>query len=245
MHWPNHQMRSVLTRDALGEVVGRGLAAMMHGASEFPFSINNKQKGEARPSLCSQGGLNVPFARAFNAIRESARSDCQKCSAMHVCPAGGDRWQPPRVEAKGGANESNGLVPESIGDKRVLVIGCGSVGSSTPVRARAVRRTSFWTLRPRCGRMGQMTYRSADVGRPKVEALQDGLLNVFPAGYQDGGIDCSGLDDSTANWDLIVCAVDDPAGWSCESLRHAGRMSPLWDSIAGRKAARSLRLTLQ
>lgn len=113
-----------------------------------------------------------------------------------------------------------GLVPPEIMSRRVLIAGCGSVGSfvaSELVRS-GVRKLIL--VDPDIVEWANITrtvYGHADVGRPKVEALSSHLLQIFPdleietkqCTLQDLGEDLRKLLSDT---DIVVGAVDDPKG---------------------------------
>lgn len=111
-----------------------------------------------------------------------------------------------------------GLVPTAVESRRVLVVGCGSVGSfmAGELARSGVRR--FVLVDPDTVEWANLTrtvYGHADVGRPKVEALRDHLRAIFPdtevetraERLQDLDTDLRGL---MAGVDLVIGAVDDP-----------------------------------
>ncbi len=111
-----------------------------------------------------------------------------------------------------------GLVPPAIESRRVLVAGCGSVGSfmAGELARSGVRR--FILVDPDVVEWANLTrtvYGHADVGRRKVDALGDHLRGVFPdieveghpTTLQDLG---DGLGALMRGADLVIAAVDDP-----------------------------------
>lgn len=111
-----------------------------------------------------------------------------------------------------------GLVPPAMETRRVMIVGCGSVGSfmAGELARSGVRR--FVLVDPDTVEWANLTrtvYGHADVGRPKVEALRDHLHAIFPdtevelhgVRLQDLG---DGFRDLLAGVDLVVGAVDDP-----------------------------------
>lgn len=111
-----------------------------------------------------------------------------------------------------------GLVPSAVESRRVLVVGCGSVGSFMAVELARSGVRRFVLIDPDIVEWPNLTrtvYGYADVGRPKVEALRDRLHAVFPdieveihaVRLQSLGL---GLRDLLAGVDLVIGAVDDP-----------------------------------
>lgn len=111
-----------------------------------------------------------------------------------------------------------GLVPAAVETRRVLVVGCGSVGSfmADELARSGVRR--FVLIDPDTVEWANLTrtvYGHSDVGRLKVDALSDHLRAVFPdieietraERLQTLGL---GLRDLLADVDLVIGAVDDP-----------------------------------
>lgn len=111
-----------------------------------------------------------------------------------------------------------GLVPPAMESRRVMIIGCGSVGSfmAGELARSGVRR--FVLVDPDVVEWANLTrtvYGHADVGRLKVEALSDHLRGIFPDievemrsdRLQDLGM---GFRDLLADADLVIGAVDDP-----------------------------------
>jgi hypothetical protein len=113
-----------------------------------------------------------------------------------------------------------GLVPPQVDECRVLIAGCGSVGSfvASELARSGVRR--FTLIDPDTVEWANLTrtvYGHRDVGRPKTEALTDHLRGIFEdievepqrATLQDLG---AGLRTAVAGADLVIGAVDDPGG---------------------------------
>ncbi len=118
-----------------------------------------------------------------------------------------------------------GLVPDQVEAKHVLVVGCGSVGSfiaSELVRS-GVRRISLvdpdnveWP------NLTRTVYAHSDIGRLKVDALRDHILSIFqdidvrcfPKAIQDEGQFAWRLSNdlllAMKDADLVVSAVDQP-----------------------------------
>ncbi len=111
-----------------------------------------------------------------------------------------------------------GLVPEGLSQQKVLLVGCGSVGSfmATELVRSGLRHITL--LDPDTVEWPNLTrtvYGHADVGRPKVQALSDHLQGIFPdvqallhpVALHDLGV---GLMDLLASTDLVISAMDDP-----------------------------------
>jgi hypothetical protein len=113
-----------------------------------------------------------------------------------------------------------GLVPPQVDESRVLIAGCGSVGSfvASELARSGVRR--FTLVDPDTVEWANLTrtvYGHRDIGRPKTEALTDHLRGIFDdieveshrSTLQDLG---EGLRTVVAGADLLIGAVDDPGG---------------------------------
>lgn len=113
-----------------------------------------------------------------------------------------------------------GVVPPKVDDSRVVVAGCGSVGSfiADELTRHGVRR--FTLIDPDFVEWANLTrtvYGHGDIGRAKTDALADHLRSIFPdIDIQTHGQTVQGLGDglrtAIASADLVVAAVDDPAG---------------------------------
>lgn len=112
-----------------------------------------------------------------------------------------------------------GLVPAAVEARRVLVAGCGSVGSFMAGELARVGVRRFTLVDPDVVEWANLTrtaYLHRDLGRGKVEALADHLRSVFPdvevearqAAVQDLGDGFRGLLEAA---DLVISAVDQPA----------------------------------
>jgi hypothetical protein len=111
-----------------------------------------------------------------------------------------------------------GLVP-SLSDRHVLVVGCGSVGSTI---ADVLVRHGVGTItlvdpdEVEAPNLSRSTYTGVDRGRPKVDALADHLLRIDP-GTSVTGHHCEldallelQLADLLQQVDLVVGTLDDP-----------------------------------
>ena len=112
-----------------------------------------------------------------------------------------------------------GLIPASIRDKRVLVAGCGSVGSGVAMQLARSGVRHFTLIDPdqvEWPNLTRTTYGHKDVGRSKVDALSDGLTAVFPdIRVRTHGVEIqrlgAGLRCEFESADLIIAAADSPA----------------------------------
>jgi molybdopterin-synthase adenylyltransferase len=113
----------------------------------------------------------------------------------------------------------DGLVPTAIERKSVLVVGCGSVGSfiaSELVRAGVRTLCLVDPDDVEWANLSRTVYAHRDLGKPKVEALREHLLSIFPdisvtthaVTVQDLGEQFGPLLDAA---DIVLSAVDQPA----------------------------------
>lgn len=112
----------------------------------------------------------------------------------------------------------DGLVPQSIEAKHVLIIGCGSVGSfiaSELVRSGVNKLTLVDPDIIEWANLTRTVYSYCDVGELKVNALSNHLKTIFP------DLDITthatpiqniegGFNQLLSNIDLVVAAVDQP-----------------------------------
>jgi len=112
----------------------------------------------------------------------------------------------------------NGLVPESISEKRIAIVGCGSVGSFISDELARCGILFFTLIDPDTVEWPNLTrtvYGSEDIGTKKVVALARHLKNIFPdisctthaCEVQELG---NRLSDTFKCFDLVIAAVDDP-----------------------------------
>jgi hypothetical protein len=114
----------------------------------------------------------------------------------------------------------NGLVPESIGQKRVAVVGCGSVGSFMSDELARCGVAHFTLIDPDVVEWPNLTrtvYGHADIGTSKVQALTRHLQHIFPdIQCTTHACEVQALGDRMSevfkDFDLVVAAVDDPRG---------------------------------
>lgn len=134
-------------------------------------------------------------------------------------PAGvnGDRLARNRVFAPLFAR-TEGLLSPRLADRRVLLVGAGSVGSYL---AEVLARSgvgAFTLIDPDAvepANLGRTAYRLADLGLPKVRALADLVLSVSPGARIElhetrlEDLDGGRLGELVAESDLVVAATDD------------------------------------
>lgn len=112
----------------------------------------------------------------------------------------------------------DGLVPEQVEHKHVMVIGCGSVGSFVAaelVRSGVRQLTLVDPDVVEWANLSRTVYMHADLGRSKVEALRDHLQAIFPDVRADARARpvqdlADGLQAALAQTDLVIAAVDQP-----------------------------------
>lgn len=113
---------------------------------------------------------------------------------------------------------TEGLLSPRLADRRVLLVGAGSVGSYL---AEVLARSgvgAFTLVDPDAvepANLGRTAYRLADVGLAKVHALADLVLSVNPAARVElheaalDELDGPRLADLVAEADLVIAATDD------------------------------------
>ncbi|GHU07798.1 hypothetical protein AGMMS50225_05300 [Betaproteobacteria bacterium] len=112
-----------------------------------------------------------------------------------------------------------GVVPTEIGEMRVLLVGCGSVGSFVAaelVRAGIKKLTLVDPDIVEWHNLTRTVYGHGDVGIHKVDALRTHLLHIFNdldvVTYSDAieNIDISLYLNTLGQADIVIVAVDDP-----------------------------------
>ncbi|HET7824286.1 MAG TPA: ThiF family adenylyltransferase, partial [Anaeromyxobacter sp.] len=115
---------------------------------------------------------------------------------------------------------SAGIASQSLGARKVLVAGLGSVGSYVAEQLARSGIGGFALLDPdavEAANLSRTAYAADDVGRPKPEALARRLLAVAPAvrvtlhPIAVEGLAPAELDALVRAADLVVAATDDPA----------------------------------
>jgi molybdopterin/thiamine biosynthesis adenylyltransferase len=113
---------------------------------------------------------------------------------------------------------SAGLLARSLTDRRVLVAGCGSVGSYLAEQLVRSGIGSITLVDPDAvepPNLSRSVYDLSDVGRPKVEALARRLLNINPTinvelrKSEIGDLGSAELNNLVSANDLVVGATDD------------------------------------
>ncbi|MGF6635235.1 HesA/MoeB/ThiF family protein [Paraburkholderia sp. MM6662-R1] len=113
----------------------------------------------------------------------------------------------------------SGIVPSIISDKRVAIVGCGSVGSFIADELARAGVGKFLLIDGDVVEWRNLTrtvYRHADVGMSKVAALGRHLAAIFPdievdAYAEEVNALRPALKDLLSNVDLVVSALDDPS----------------------------------
>ena len=164
-----------------------------------------------------------PFRRAFGPAGGPALTTDEaraRRAGFTVRYAGGD------PDARGGAlaarllARGEGLVPPGLRERRVLVAGCGSVGSYVAEQLVRAGVGALALLDPEAvepENLARTCYEAADVGAPKVEALARRLYRVAPAlrceehAVAIESLSPEELEGMVASADLVVAATDDPA----------------------------------
>jgi molybdopterin/thiamine biosynthesis adenylyltransferase len=115
---------------------------------------------------------------------------------------------------------SSGILSRELHRRRVLIAGCGSVGSYVAeqlVRSGVGAFTLLDPERVEAANLSRAAYRATDLGLQKTEALGRHLLHVNPALQLDlhaldlNELEASALDAMVRAADLVVAATDDPA----------------------------------
>ena len=98
--------------------------------------------------------------------------------------------------------------PESLGEDRIHILGCGSVGSTIAellVRNGLTKLTlwDFDTVEPH--NISNQMFRFCDIGKPKVEALRDILISINPDAEADIKLCPDGWQGKTLSGYLFLC----------------------------------------
>lgn len=112
----------------------------------------------------------------------------------------------------------DGLIPQDVEAKHVLIVGCGSVGSFIAAELARSGVRKFTLVDPDIVEWANLTrtvYGHLDIGRNKAKALQEHLQSVFtdiesavlPVPIQQLG---EQLVPILAGADLVIAAVDEP-----------------------------------
>lgn len=130
------------------------------------------------------------------------------------------------------AARGDGFIGRTLGERSVLVVGCGSVGSYA---AEQLARSGIGTLvlvdpdKVEAANLSRASFEVADLGRSKVDALGRRLLNVNPSlsieCHRDGvgGLPDAVLGGLVERCDVVLAATDDPTA-QLQIARHAQRL---------------------
>ena len=114
---------------------------------------------------------------------------------------------------------SAGVLDEALRERRVLVAGCGSVGSYVAEQLARAGVGAMTLVDPEtveAVNLSRSVYEIGDVGRPKTDGLARRLANSNPAvelrlhASALEFLDLGTLDDEVRAADLVVAATDDP-----------------------------------
>lgn len=132
---------------------------------------------------------------------------------------------------QGLAARARGLTSDTLGDRTVLIVGCGSVGSYA---AEQLARSGVGTLvlvdpdHVDATNLSRASFEVADIGGYKTTAVRKRLLNLHPSIVVDAHPTAVGdmseveLDALVRGSDVVFAATDDPAA-QLELARHAQR----------------------
>jgi molybdopterin/thiamine biosynthesis adenylyltransferase/proteasome lid subunit RPN8/RPN11 len=128
-------------------------------------------------------------------------------------------------------SRGTGLITDALANKRVLIVGCGSVGSYA---AEQLARSGLGALtlvdpdRVEPTNLSRSAFEALDLDCPKVEALARRLLNVNPSigvaacAVGVGEMPTDVFDGLVASADLVLATTDDPVA-QLQIARHAQR----------------------
>lgn len=192
---------------------------------------------EGRPEHARVRGLSVGVSdggptTAFGPRPDLAlTTDAQRADDAGWAPAEGDPRALCEELRRGLAARGRGLTSETLGDRTVLIVGCGSVGSYA---AEQLARSGVGTLvlvdpdRVDATNLSRTSFAVADLGVFKTDAIRRRLLNLHPSMAIDTDATAVGdmseveLDSLVRRSDVVVAATDDPAA-QLELARHAQR----------------------
>jgi proteasome lid subunit RPN8/RPN11 len=126
---------------------------------------------------------------------------------------------------------TRGITSGGLGERVVLLAGCGSVGSYAAEQLARSGLGELVLLDPEpveAANLSRTCYEVADIGRPKVEALGRRLLNIDPSlrvqthACAIGKLSVADFDALVASADLVVAATDDPTA-QLQIALHAQR----------------------
>jgi molybdopterin/thiamine biosynthesis adenylyltransferase len=164
--------------------------------------------------------LAIPWPLEVAAPERLARALGRALSEALADAGGAGRAPRPPVSREALFARSAGLLSPALSRRRVLLAGCGSVGSYVAEQLARSGVGAFTLLDPEevdPANLARSAYEAADAGSPKVEALARRLARVAP-GVAAGGhaervdaLEPAALDALVRAADLVVGATDDPA----------------------------------
>lgn len=129
--------------------------------------------------------------------------------------------------------------PAKYEDKRVAVIGAGTIGSwLAHILARMqVAMTLYDHDTVEEHNLATQTYGAADIGKPKVAAVLEQLAAIQPEHKHLAVAEQFAINDATVTYDIIVSAVDslDARRSIAQMLIDAGIPTPVVDGRVGRE----------
>lgn len=190
---------------------------------ELPWSLQTPAEERLIAAVNSVIQGRGPYQKVYRPLGKSGLTEDEKIAAVagwSGCYSETD----PRREAEAIKQSlfarSTGLLSRQIGEKRVLVVGAGSVGSYLAeqlVRSGVGGLTLIDPETVETANLCRTTYEIIDIGQPKVKALGRRLLNINPLvqlkleeksllDYQ-----ASEFDELVREADVIVATTDDIA----------------------------------
>lgn len=205
--------------------------------TQLPLDWRLEAHGAAR-LVGALAALGAPGRRAFGPRGGRALTrDPERARLAGWEPrlGGGDVEGAVATLADGLLARGRGLLSGALRSRRVLVAGCGSVGSYAAeqlVRSGVGAVTLVDPEEVEAANLSRTAYEAEDVGRPKVDALARRLLRVAPGlevAREAARLDALGparLDALVRAVDLVLAATDDPAAQRALNLFAYARGRP-------------------
>ncbi|MBW8806085.1 MAG: ThiF family adenylyltransferase [Catenulisporales bacterium] len=195
---------ALLATDA--RIPGFGAVTILFGA-DFPTTAPVVLPADGDGPLSVRWDLGVPaierMAAAVRAVRGGGRArDREADDASH--------------DAAPLFARTEGILSPALADRRVLIVGAGSVGSYLAETMARSGVGAFTVVDPDTvepANLGRSGYRVADVGLAKARALADLVLSINPrarVALHAARHDDVDLAASVSESDLVVAATDDP-----------------------------------